>query len=1106
MPDGTLVENIPDELSPEAAKARIIQSMPQYAPKERTWGEAAKDIGAGAVSGIGSLVQLPGQLYGLATGNFDKTGTLGLGEDIQKYGEEMKSPGLKAREAARNVAVQDAEKQGQWEAFKTAVGQTVSDPALLFSFLSEQAPQMIPAVITGGGTAALTASRVMAKQLGKGVAKETAEGVAKSAAIKAGTTAGIQTGAVQQGADIGAGAYEMIYKELTNTGMAPEEAASETINRARAAGASGYLLSLLAQKLPGGQAMERILAGERMAGRGVLSRLGTGIATGAKEIPGEMLEETGGRLSQNVALRDVKPDQSLTEGLGETAAMAALGGAGMGGATGVLGRRATEVTPPPPPPSTEQKQQEAPPPAPEAPQGERSLDEMFGAKPSEEPPAPPPPAPPAPPPAPPAPPTPPVTPVTDVAAERAAIAAKQAEYDKREAEIAELKAQNKFVPPAKVEANAKLKAEIDARNAALATQPKEGAANVVQPEPAPSGTSTEVPARPSTDNTATAGAGTPESGGVVLTRQDATATVTGEREPAAPVEITPPPSKGEIKKEIAASEAQVGELYDLDREYGRFDDETANLYDSLVRGVLPESMGMGTARLQAILDRNGVELPDLPDNYESLSPEEKAAADKTAVTELANALGGKRGVLPAWSALRADQRQVYLDNVRNNTADEHARAREALLAYRARLREAQKEEGLEAEEVQSDPAAGIYERNRQTYKTRDRVEYPTWNQLTNEQRDLFRKSLADQLGKNKKGEPVTDLKKSTAEQQDTSFKAVAINLVEEGYIPKPGMSYTDVRNQQLKQQEAKSYERAQNEIEKERKEREMTEEQKAEKAAAEEKKAESEAKPGEKVEVPGFWGKPAYKVSKAEKTAPSESPSKTKEKPEAFIPDALEQKIQDGNLDAVLNWLSTAAPSRLHRAIALAIKSLKIKTTIRYVESLPDGDVAQYDPKADEILVRTSGMKPSVLLHELVHAATVSVLEKYESGNKKSLTPAQIEGVEHLRDLMKLAQKELGKSHPSAFKNIFEFVAYAMTDKKFQAQLSSLDTSRLENTIMPEDKSMLSKFMDSVLSVIGMQDLFSKKGTRYKENILAEIVASFEQIIAPPEGGLRRLQ
>ena len=90
LPDGTLVENIPDSVTPEAAKAKIAQSMPQYGSKERTVGEAFTDIGAAGLGGIGSLVQLPGQLYGLATGDFSKTGALGAGQELEEYAKGLK--------------------------------------------------------------------------------------------------------------------------------------------------------------------------------------------------------------------------------------------------------------------------------------------------------------------------------------------------------------------------------------------------------------------------------------------------------------------------------------------------------------------------------------------------------------------------------------------------------------------------------------------------------------------------------------------------------------------------------------------------------------------------------------------------------------------------------------------------------------------------------------------------------------------------------------------------------------------------------------------------------------------------------------------------------
>ena len=589
--------------------------------KERTWGEAAKDIGASAVSGIGSLVQLPGQLYGLATGNFEKTGALGLGEDIQKYGEEMKSSGLKAREAARSTAVREAEKEGQWEAFKAAVGETVSDPALLFSFLTEQAPQMIPAVISGGGTAALAASNVMAKAAARGISKEAAEKVAQKAAIKAGTTAGVQTGAVQQGADIGAGAYDMIYKELTDKGMAPEAAAAETINKARAAGASGYLLSLLAQKLPGGQAMERILAGEKMAGKGILPRLGTGLATGAKEIPGEMLEETGGRFSQNLAMREVKPEQSLTEGLGETAAMAALGGAGMGGVTGALGRRAEAPAKPEEKPETETTKttaetkpdvtQEAKPPR-VIPAGfEELTDEQAQELAKQEPPK-------------------TVYPESSLAELKQRIAALQEKVNNRKIEIADMYAAGQ--QPRKgnhldnaERANKRDEADLEAMQGAVNARTKAGETDVVQPDQGTSGASAGVSAQPGTNVATTPATGAPQPSGVVPAGSDATTTAEGKGQPAAPVTeaapATTPPPTAPARDEL-------------------YDQVAKGLADGTMRpsaSSLKKTLKIGDGRANKILDElqtNNIVTPKDAKGLRAVVGKEKpAAAAKTQTIE-----------------------------------------------------------------------------------------------------------------------------------------------------------------------------------------------------------------------------------------------------------------------------------------------------------------------------------------------------------------------------------------------------------------------------------------------------------------------------------------
>jgi len=336
LPDGTLVENIPDEVTPEAAKAKILKTYPQLSSKERTFGEAAKDIGAGVVGGIGSLVQLPGQVFGLATGDFSKTGALGAGEEISKFAEEMKSAGLKAREAERARKIAESAKEGQFQAFGTALGETVKDPALLLTFLAEQAPQLLVPFGAARGVG------MAAKGLGAG----------EAAVGKAAVSGAVGAGGVQQGADVGAGAYENIYKELKSKGASDTEAAQGALTLARQAGAAAGTISLLAQRLPGARQLEEVLAGVPGKGAaGLAGRLKTAGGAAAGETLGEIPEEVGGKFVSNLAMQQVKPEQSLTEGLGEAAAMATIGGVGLGGAAGLARRPAApEVEPVPPAP------------------------------------------------------------------------------------------------------------------------------------------------------------------------------------------------------------------------------------------------------------------------------------------------------------------------------------------------------------------------------------------------------------------------------------------------------------------------------------------------------------------------------------------------------------------------------------------------------------------------------------------------------------------------------------------------------------------------------------------------------------------------------------
>jgi hypothetical protein len=237
---------------------------------------------------------------------------------------------LRGKEEASQARVKEAEKEGQLNAFLTSIGETVKDPALLSSFIAEQLPSQLPALVAGVGTPALSGEVAALRQAAKTLGTKEAKDAALAAAVKKGSAAAVGTGAVQQGADIGTGVYEDMYKKLIAQGAFPEAAAQTSLNYARSAGAGAAVISLLAQRLPGARTLEEAFAGKRGA-TGAITGFGKGLLG---EAGSELTEETGGKFLQNLAMRQIDPTQSLTEGLGATAGQAVIGGGLLGGAAG----------------------------------------------------------------------------------------------------------------------------------------------------------------------------------------------------------------------------------------------------------------------------------------------------------------------------------------------------------------------------------------------------------------------------------------------------------------------------------------------------------------------------------------------------------------------------------------------------------------------------------------------------------------------------------------------------------------------------------------------------------------------------------------------------
>lgn len=327
LPNGYIVEGIPDDVSQEDARKKILQSFPELgATEKRTWGEAFTDVGASLAKGVGQLAQVPGQvgtLLGVSDPSRQDVGLQGLGQQLEQFGEEAKSTTLKGKEAVRGRKMAEAEDKGMLAEFGTAIKETAKDPALLTSFFAEQVPNLFGS--WGGGLLA----KGTTKALMANATKEALEKTLPKAALRG----AIGTGAVQQGADIGYDTYETIYKQLIEQGMGDEEATGIALSKARVAAIEAAGLSLATTKLPGGASIERALVGKGLPGTGGFLKGLTG------EALSEGIEEGGGAFAKNIGVQEVFPETSLTKGIGTAAGLGALGGALFGGPAGGLNAR-----------------------------------------------------------------------------------------------------------------------------------------------------------------------------------------------------------------------------------------------------------------------------------------------------------------------------------------------------------------------------------------------------------------------------------------------------------------------------------------------------------------------------------------------------------------------------------------------------------------------------------------------------------------------------------------------------------------------------------------------------------------------------------------------
>ena len=1110
LPNGRSIE-FPDTVSREEA-ARVIQrQFPELASKERTFGEAFSDIGAAGLGGIGSLVQLPGQLYGLATGDFSKTGALGAGQELEEYAKGLKSKGLLAREAARDVAMQNAEKQGQFQAFKTAIGQTISDPALLSTFLAEQLPQIIPAALTGGATAAATSGNVLAKAAARQISKEAAEKVAQREAIRAGTTAAIGTGAVQQGADIGAGTYDEVVKELVSKGATPEQAGQAAINLARASGVSGAALSLIANRyLPGGQALERVLAGGS-TGKGIIMGAGTGAL---KELPSEILEETGGRFTQNLALREVKPEQSLTQGLGATAGQAALGAVGLGGITGAIGGRggATPEVP------VDQQQEPVVTPAPTAApeeEKERTLEELLaaGKRPPPEFKAP--------------------EGVTITAPKGSLeeleqiIAAQQQKYDERQKELQDIKDKSGFLPPAKLAKNVQLAAELTSMREALAKRIEAGETYVTKSDQGAGGDGAGVSVPPSNNVPPAEGTGAPERGGVDSTGQDVGGLdkgTAGQPPPIDPTALLSPVVSRIITDEYAAG-ATAAELI---TKYSRSPEAAANI-DAFIKSLPPQGTTSGTQTAETKqAETQGQKPPAAPvvktaaqqklDDLNSLFGDDGLPATRRTKAEIArddkvDAIAEQYGLTRNEGESSQDLKGRITEVLLNTAEFEQARGTdpetnisEKPLSEVSSQTIAKQQLGKVTPYIPPDLQIEEYENSRQAYNKglgEDEAILPAYKQLTDDERRVYFEENITRPGRGKPEEHVKAAERlaiyragSKSETFEGENKSKRIyNRERSEFGKRTGLAYSFPDWASLSDESKKLYasinkvdspleldmafRAVKNQIQKEKLEessRELLQDAErralqqmqaaAERARASQPSGKGDILPADIVKalyegdiktVLNYLNEKGNGLAVKENIVSVLTKVKTvagryNKKTGKFSSPYYRPIFKDKKL-----LIRDSIAMGVFRALAGTLGNIdNFKVNVVYDENLIYNQLAVYKASTNTIYVGPNGLDEATILHELLHAATVKIIHQYFTDASK-LTARSRESVKRLIQIASKAKEVLGNrpEFEPAFTDLYEFVAYSQTDMDFQFELSKIQVASLASaTAKTEEQSL----------------------------------------------------
>lgn len=414
-------------------------------------------------------------------------------------------------------------------------------------------------------------------------------------------------------------------------------------------------------------------------------------------------------------------------------------------------------------------------------------------------------------------------------------------------------------------------------------------------------------------------------------------------------------------------------------------------------------------------------------------------------------IGGTKNKLPNWNKeITPVEKEVYLENILNNTPAEHEKAARALLEFR-RQQGVESREGEGTLDRQEQRLIKGYQDNREAAGKNFGFKFPEWNKLSDLAKSAYFKEVARNVGL----------------QQDVGFAKVAEQIIKEN------RDLTDAKKAEAVSQINKHQRRVQ--IEAKRNQRKLERLNRDYKRRA----------------VAGI-GKGVFLPSN--------------------IVQMIKDNNVQGVLQYLRTNQDVGGPhKKIFKSLAQALFNMKLNVKIELVDSLPEGRLAEYDPSYKDantgqlglISVTPEGLTAHTVLHEIIHAGTLKVLYKYLKGDLKSLTPEQRDACDQLQDIMETTRETLEDSHPNAYENLIEFVSYALTDKVLQEDLAAFESDqKIEATVLPESKGKWSKFKLAIAGVLDLAKVYFRQNKVRQDapvNYFLEVSAAMEDILSPQD-------